>query len=204
VGVRNAHRAIGRYVVEFSYLVSEMRAGIENRLEGGDPMIARLALGEAYAAQIANSFFAICEREAELDAQEKQVGVSLKNEVHATIKERNDIAHGDWDVSRWDVASLRRTKPGRQKGDWVEKIRPTSELDALSDEMEILSEKVIEYAWLCFGIHPLTRFKGMDVRVRDIYRFQKHKGALRKGRYADVPFWDDEPDDITMPRLGRD
>ncbi|MDQ2631495.1 MAG: hypothetical protein M3Y75_11090 [Actinomycetota bacterium] len=179
--------------MEFSFLVSEMRAGIENRLEGRDPMIARLALGEAYAAQITNSFFAICEREADLDEEEKQVGICLKNEVHAVIKERNDIAHGDWSIDWWDAsaARLRRTKPGRRSGAWIEKVRPAAELDALTDEMEILTEKVIEFAWLCFGIHPLTRFKEMDVRVRDIYRFQKHKGALRKGRYAEVRIWDD-------------
>jgi hypothetical protein len=170
-----------------------MRAGIENRLTKSDPMIARLALGEAYAAQIANAFFAICEQEADLDKEEKQVGVYLKNEVHAVIKERNDIAHGDWSVHWWDssAASLRRTKPGRRSGAWVEKVRPAHELEALTDEMEILAERVIEFAWLCFGIHPLMRFKGMDVRVRDIYRFQKHKGALRKGRYADTSAFDE-------------
>lgn len=189
-----AHRAIGRYVVAFSYLVAEMRAGIEDRLAGDDPMLPRLALGEAGAAQIMRAFFAICEREADQDKEERDVAICLKNEVQATIKERNDIAHGDWSIPWWkkSEAWLQRTKPGRRGGGWVNKIRPVAELDALSDEMEELAERVIEFAWLCFGIHPLTRFYGMDLRVRDIYLFQKGEGILRKGRYADAKWWPGE------------
>ncbi|HET8813869.1 MAG TPA: hypothetical protein VFM51_02810 [Solirubrobacterales bacterium] len=92
-----------------------MRAGIEDRLRGEDPMIARLALGEAYAGQIASAFFAICEREAaDLDEEEAQFAICLKNEVEAAITERNNIAHGDWSLNWQDMsaARLRRTKPG--------------------------------------------------------------------------------------------
>ncbi|HET8813868.1 MAG TPA: hypothetical protein VFM51_02805 [Solirubrobacterales bacterium] len=74
-------------------------------------------------------------------------------------------------------------------------MRSADELEAVTDEMEILTEKVIEFGWLCFGHHPLTRHKGMNVRVRDIFRFQKRKGVLRKGRYANVLPWDEEEDE---------
>jgi len=184
--MQNALRAIGRYVVTFSRLVAEMRGGIEEQLRGDDRSVVALAMGEAYAAQITNAFFAICEHEADFDEEEAQVGVCLKNEVNAAIKERNDIAHGDWSI-RWpdvSAARLRRTKPGRRAGAEINSVLSADELEAASDAIEILTEKVAEFGWLCFGLHPLARRGGLDMRVRDIFRFQKHKGVLRKGRYA--------------------
>ena len=115
IGKRDeAHRAIGRYVVEFSMLISDMREGIELALgsEENDPMIAKLALGEAFASQITNSFFAICERKTELDDEEKQVAIRLKKEVGDAIKDRNDFAHGDREVgsSAFDDPRLRQRR----------------------------------------------------------------------------------------------
>jgi hypothetical protein len=181
-------------MVTFSRLVAEMRAGIEDRLKGEDPMIARLAMGEASAAQIANAFFAICKREADLDEEEEAVATRLASKVHDAFKERNNIAHGDWSLDWGDVSAARliRTKPNRREGDWVERVRPADELEAVSDELEILTGQVMEFGWLCFGHHPLTRHKGMDVRIRDIFRFQKRKGVLRTGRYANTLPWEDE------------
>lgn len=169
----------------FSYLVAEMRAGIESRFDT-DFEIAQLALGEAFASQITNAFFAICEHSVELDDEERQVAIRLKNEVNDAIKERNDIAHGDWHVNSWRKPGphMVRTKPGRKAGAAVEKARPVEELDELSDALEDLAETVIEFALLCFGIHPHADAVEGEVRVRDVYRFQKSKGVLRTGRYA--------------------
>jgi hypothetical protein len=188
------HRAVGRYVVAFSYLIYEMRDGIEYTLRGDDPMNARLALGEAFAQPVANAYFAICERRVELDDEEKQVGVALKNEVGKAIKNRNDFAHGDWHMpfGEFEDPRLLRTKPGRRAGAWVEHVRPIDEIDALTDEVESLAEQVIEFGWLCLRLHPLTQVKGMDIRVRDIFRFQRHRGVLSKGRYANVPWFEDD------------
>lgn len=193
-----AHRAIGRYVVEFSDLISGMREGIEYRLEAGDPMVARLALGEATASQIANAFFAICEHLADFDDEEKQVAIRLKKEVNDAIKDRNDFAHGDWLLAQGERGqelpgpTLRRTKPGRKAGEWLEQVRSFEELDALSDEVFTLSQFIEEFAWLCMGIHPLAERLEKEVRVRDIFRFSKHR-VLRKGRYAAEPWWDGMP-----------
>lgn len=183
--IAEVHRAIGRYVVAFSYLVSEMRSGIENRLEGSDPMIAKLALGEAFASQIANAFFAICERETDLDDEEQQVAIRLKQEVNDAIKDRNDIAHGDWRINVWGRPEphMTRIKPGRKAGPAVEKARPFEELEALSEALEALAETVIEFAHLCFGIHPSAEEVGGTIRVRDVYRFRNRK-VVRAGRYA--------------------
>jgi hypothetical protein len=183
--VQEVHRAIGRYVVAFSYLVAEMRAGIESRFDS-DSEIAQLALGEAFASQITNAFFAICEYSVELDDEERQVAIRLKKEVNDAIKERNDIAHGDWHINSWRKPEphMVRTKPGRRTGAAVEWARPVEELDELSDALEDLAETVIEFALLCFDIHPHADSVEGEIRVRDIFRFQKSKGVLRTGRYA--------------------
>lgn len=194
-----AHRAIGRYMVEFSMLVRDMREGIELALnrqdpEGVDPMIARLALGEAFAAQIANVYFAICEQVTELDDEEQQVAIRLRNKVHDAIKDRNDFAHGDWDlgaIQGSEEPSFERTKPGRRAGAWMKVIRPVHEIDAMTEKVLELDTFVVEFGQLCFGIHPLTRYEGVDARVRDIFRFRKHR-VLREGRYADASWLEDD------------
>jgi hypothetical protein len=179
-------------MVAFSYLGSEMRAGIESRFDS-DSEIAQLALGEAFASQITNAFFAICEYSVELDDEEQRVAVRLKKEVNDAIKERNDIAHGDWHINSWRKPEphMVRTKPGRRAGAAVEKARPVEELEELSDALEELAETVIEFALLCFGIHPHADKIEGEVRVRDVYRFRNHR-VVREGRYAASDPWDDD------------
>lgn len=188
-----AHRALGHYVFNFSYLVSQMRGAVEYVLAGeGDRMNASLAMGALYAEQITNAFFAICERLAEFDDEERGVATRLKKEVKDAIADRNDFAHGDWFL-RWpdQGPSLMRTKPGRRDGAWIDRIRPIEEIDAMAEELDDLTETIYEFALLCFGIHPLQERGGRAVRVRDIYRLRKHK-VLRIGRYADLNWYEEE------------
>lgn len=187
-----SHRALGHYVFAFSQLVSQMREAVEYILQGDDPMNAKLAMGAAYAEQITNSFFAICERQADFDDEERGVATRLKKEVKDAIADRNDFAHGDW-LLRWpdQGPSLLRTKPGRREGAWVERVRPIEEIDAMAEGLEELTNTIYEVAVLCFGIHPLEERGGGPVRVRDIYRFRNHR-VLRIGRYADLDWYDDD------------
>ena len=199
-----AHRAIGRYVTEFSRLISGMRDAIEWRLVGKDRTLAQLALGEATASQITNAFFAICEHLADLDDEERQVSIRLKKEAVDAIKERNDFAHGDWLLARGEGGeelrgpTLIRTKPGRKQGPRSEQVRPVEELDALSDDLEVLTEFIDEFAYLCFGIHPLAIRWGQEVRIRDIVRFRKHE-VLRVGRYADETIYASDAYEDPLP-----
>ena len=171
-----------------------MREATEYAISGeGDRENARLAMGAAFAEQITNAFFAICERLAEFDAEERGVATRLKKEVNDAIADRNDFAHGDW-FMRWpdQGPSLRRTKPGRRSGAWIERVRPIEEIDAMANDLEDLTETIYEVALLCLGIHPLQERGGRAVRVRDIYRFRKREGVLRIGRYADLDWFEDE------------
>lgn len=196
--VDEAHRAVGHYVFAFSNLVSQMREAVEYVLAGdGDGKNASLAMGAAYAEQITNAFFAICERQAEFDDEERGVATRLKKEVKDAIADRNDFAHGDWFL-RWPEQgpSLIRTKPGRRDGAWIDRIRPTEEIDSLAEGLEVLTETIYEFAVLCFGIHELQERGGGAVRVRDIYRLRRHQ-VLRIGRYADLNPYEDEEQNWT-------
>jgi hypothetical protein len=198
--VDEAHRALGHYVFSFAYLVSEMREAIEYALSKhdleGDRMDAKIAMGAAFAEQIANAFFAICERYGEFDDEERQVAVRLKKEVKDAIADRNDFAHGDWSVL-WpnQGPTLSRIKPGRRAGPLVEQERSVEEIDAKARSVEELADTTTEFATICFGLHPLEERTGTAVRVRDIYRFRKHK-VLRIGRYAEMPWYEYEEDDL--------
>jgi hypothetical protein len=176
-----AHRCVGRYLVEFSVLVADMRTFIEDRLAGDDPMLARLALGTAFADPITESFFAICDRITDLDEEEQGVSVRLRTRVKDAIKDRNDFAHGDWKVDMGDP-SVWRMKPGRKAAPWIATVRPVAEIDAMSDSLADLRQSVVEFAWLCAEIHPLSESKA--ARVRDVFRLRNRK-VLRIGRYAD-------------------
>lgn len=189
-----SHRAIGRYVAEFSSLVSAMREAIEWKLRGEDPMISRLALGELTAGQIANGFFAICEHVSDFDEEESRVASRFKVRVTEAIKDRNDFAHGDWVLAQGDSTApnqgptLLRTKPGRRAGAHVESVWPVDKLDELSDDLFSLTQALGEFAWLCFGIHPLAEHRGEAVRVREIFRMRENR-IWRTGPEASEPWW---------------
>jgi hypothetical protein len=193
-----AHRVIGRYIFAFAYLVSQMREAVEYVLSDDSRdstrMDARLAMGAAFAEQITNAFFAICERQAELDKKETRVAAKLKAMVKDAIADRNDFAHGDWSAL-WDSEgpTLSRMKPGRKAGAFIEQVWRVEEIDLKADAVLELSEVVTEFAMLCLGFHPLAERTGMAVRVRDIFRLRERE-VLRVGRYAGLPMygWEEE------------
>lgn len=62
-----AYRAIGRYVVEFSFMVACMKIEIADRIaETESRGLAQLVLGEAPAKQASDAFFAVCMAVGEL------------------------------------------------------------------------------------------------------------------------------------------
>ena len=132
----DAYRAIGRYVVTFAQLVYAMRSAIEDRLRGGRNgyHLVQLAIGEANAYQLANSFFGMCSEEAKLeDKDDRKIASTLKGNVETEITRRNDIVHGDWWVwapegsQKLPHPTLVRLKPGR--GNFPER-RPWRGLEA--------------------------------------------------------------------------
>jgi len=189
----DAYRAIGRHVVEYSALVAAMRSAIEHQLTRDDPMIPRLALAQASQKALSNAFFAICEREADFSASEKKIAARLKGEVTNTMAERNNFAHGDWEMGFGILGDpqLVRTKLTGVARAWVATIRPANEIDALSDELVRLTDWVLEFAWICFRVHPLTQYKHLKIRVSDIFQ-AKGKRVQRTGPLADETWFDED------------
>jgi hypothetical protein len=75
-----AFRQIGRYVVLFSELVSNMRERVEHWLAGESndkQNLVKLAFGPLTANGIAEAFFALC-RSADLDADEQKIEKLLR------------------------------------------------------------------------------------------------------------------------------
>jgi hypothetical protein len=146
-----AYRAIGEYVVSFSQLVYAMRSAIENRLmsPANGYHLIQLAIGEAPAYQIANSFFGMCSEEARLEHKDdRKIGSTLKANVLEEITRRNDISHGDWWVwapersTKLPNPTLVRLKPGR--GNFPERPPWRGLEEELADQRPVKAPRTVE------------------------------------------------------------
>jgi len=175
-----AHRAIGRYVVAFSQLIYQMRALIGDSLTS-DAKAAELALGQATAIQIADSFFGTCRYRGELDRAEVNIANQLQTEVGEKVTERNKIMHGDWAVggAPWGArkvlerARLIRTYPNRRDGDFTEvESYEISDLDKISDRLIALRTLVNDFGRGALGLRMFRSdaewSKDGEYRVSDV------------------------------------
>lgn len=184
----DAYRAIGRYVVEFSRLIHHMRTVVVRRLSPPDhPLLAELALGQSFASNISDGFFAICRELGELDTDEAQIAHILQRDVIDEIKWRNDLAHGDWEVGLVRGSALRlgpdggivdpeplpprlyRVKPQKKTGHSERKTMTVQELDARSDALWELAQHTAELGAICLSDVTLFLYEE-PVRVNDIFR----------------------------------
>ncbi len=189
----DAFRAIGRYVVEFSQLLREMREMVAWYVAGGlvDSDIPNMLLGEATAQVISNAFFGMCRMASELDEKEKKVASTLRNELTKAIEARNDIAHGDWWVGMWEFRNARpggkletpkrldprlvRTLPARSEGPQKVLSLSTADLDAMTNRLLELTTLIVEYGKLALQL-PVHGLRENDesypsvkeFRVRDV------------------------------------
>lgn len=185
----DAHRALGRYMIEFSQLIATMRKLVVQRLTHPDDpeLLAELPLGEATASIISNAFFGSCELLTEHDEVEQNSRKRLRRDVSTAIEVRNDLSHGDWYVGR--VSSnrvirdtwLERIRPARGAGPQVSLPATAESLDAQSDSLERLHRLVNHYGQVCFGVHHLQAAH-QEVRVRDVLVIED--GVLTDGPKA--------------------
>jgi hypothetical protein len=177
---REIHRAVGRWIVEFSRLIFRMRLGIIRYVTPeGDQTGATLALGEATARQIADAFFAICAHATPPDANEKKIATRLRNDVNEQIRRRNDFTHGDWWVGarlpsgEVDDTFLHRVKPGRASGAASIDELSAEKLDELSDALYELWQHVTEFGEICLHQSQVPQAMGEYIRVGDISRLKR-------------------------------
>jgi len=203
----DAHRAIGRYVVAFAEMVREMRTIVGLYIAGGDRWIlVDMALGEATAQPVSAAFFSLCRDAGEFTKAEEDVADALSKAVAKTIRERNDIAHGDWTVGAitFDehrnletvTPRLLRATPRVKKPYKVEPLKP-SEIDARTDRLLELLNMVDEFGRLALKL-PVFRLtpdgsgkvSTGEFKVGDVFGIRKRGGkkdpvAVRTGPRAD-------------------
>lgn len=200
--VNEAHRAVGRYVVEFSLLVSRMRTLAGERLRGGEdcdelaPPLAELMLGEMSAGLVANGFFGMCHYVGDFEKPEKDVAIALHKAVGTTTRKRNDVAHGDWFIGSTiggegvQPPFLLRIRPELGTGAESFKEYKASDLDERSDRIIDLTRDVHDFGCLALGLPVLDLAKpqGEQVcrgrfRVRDVFETAGSK-VVRTGPIA--------------------
>jgi hypothetical protein len=155
----DAYRAIGRYMVEFSALIADMRnltAGRITTAETQERELIELAFGGLMAQQVADPFFAMCRTVADLDKAGCDIEKCLREQVKQEIEERNRIAHGDWLVARWTHADLEvptvalvRVKAADIKKPLKYENLTVSQIDEICERVEILRHVVWEFGTIC-------------------------------------------------------
>jgi len=194
-----AYRAIGRYVVAFSYLVRNMREAIEQRLSptfDDDDALPKIALAGTEAMGITRAFFGMCRRVGKLDEEELRIEKMLRSDVTRIIEQRNDLAHGDWflDLTDLDTGKLRdpviqRIHALRAEGHEEELTFSAQTLDEAADYIRDYTVFVIDFGRIALGLRGvMSGGKKETVRVRDVWTISgpKKKPTLtRDGPRAD-------------------
>lgn len=168
-----AYRAIGRYVVEFSFMVACMKLDIADRMAAAESGgLAHLVLGEAPAKQISDAFFAVCLSVGELDESERTIVGKIRDRVDKEIARRNDFAHGDWfmalgprDIENPASLVLTRTKPSRRKSPASADGFSSADLDAVTDDVIEVGRWVLDVGDACL-FRSERRNRG---RIRDYF-----------------------------------
>lgn len=177
---RNAHRAIGAYVVAFSQLMRAMRCVIGEFIVDDDLERIRytdIVLGEAPAATLSHAFFGLCREATRYSEAEAEIAGQLQREIEESIiPTRNDIAHGDWDIvsdepSAPKPPTLTRIIPHRKASPY--KIVPITveTLDEMTDRIERLARIVEEFGRLALGLsvqHENKTSRG-ELRIQDVF-----------------------------------
>ena len=184
-----AYAAIGRYFVEFSRLTFHMRTLMERRLgrPGDSGTVMQLVFGDATAATLAHTFFALCKELGNLGPDEEKIRLRLYDEVvQKAIPERNDFAHGDWWVGAIVIGpDVDPHAPGYTRAK-TNKARSThtvqTPLDELAEKAAAISalrDVVIEFGEVCFGAHVLMT-SDPALRVSDLFVLRS-KQVVREG-----------------------
>jgi hypothetical protein len=179
--------ALGRFVVEFSQFVQNLRFGVidvgvvEGRYpespDGAPPKVLEILTAEMTAEPLRKAFFAACHALANLDPDEEKIRDDLAKRAADLIQTRNAVQHGLWmgDASGpdtgWEVplAAYERlafNPEGISGSRSIERTIP--ELERMADEAAEMVSLIAAFADGC------SRQCGN--RVRDVLRL--HSGRV--------------------------
>jgi hypothetical protein len=191
-----AHEAIGRYVVIFSRLVSEMRMLLAWHISSERRELAEIALGESPAMQICHAFFGLCRKAAGYTDDEAKVAKLLGEEVETAIRRRNDVAHGDWQIGTLRLTRTRldpmppqlaRIKPRDKAGPVISEVITVQEIERLADEVFDITKDVSVFGRLALGLPTERRgAQGKRELVVGEYRVGDLFVVQGRGRNAEV------------------
>ncbi len=166
----DAYRAIGRYTVQFSVLVANMRQILTGHLAGQSETpreLVDLSLSSLTAQPLADAFFGVCRAVSNFDADEEKIEKRLRKQVSDEITRRNNIAHGDWLVASWARPDTDPPNPTlvRVKANKIDKPLRAEDLtvgriDAMGTEVEGTANAVWEFGTVC------TKQDAYDLRLR--------------------------------------
>jgi len=162
------YRAIGRYMVSFSWLVGTMERGIISisGIPGGQETLRAWHLGLAgiEANRMRELFFGVAGTALEMTEEERRIHSRLSKAVVAVIERRNSFAHGEWYVVRstddggfaFDEAHVSHIKTHYLTG-FVDKseVYTAEQLEALCEEIDELIVLLKEMMLGCRAI-PVT------------------------------------------------
>ncbi|MGD0386498.1 MAG: hypothetical protein ABSB73_10220 [Solirubrobacteraceae bacterium] len=187
--IREAHRAIGRYVVAFSEMVAELREQIARRISRDEWPLANVALGYSGAMDISHVFFWLCREVGDLTDGENLIASALSKDLEQSIRTRNEIAHGNWLVGYISVQSPVGTVPPRlihiiphqKKTPYKVQDLTPADIDELTDRLLALLTDIAEFGKLALDF-PITELleggeyrTSTELHVGDV--FTLHPGA---------------------------
>lgn len=198
----NAYRAIGRYTVQFSVLVANMRTILAEEIAPSDSErqpLAELSLSSLTAGPMADAFFSVCRSVAQLDTAEQAIEKRLRRDVTDEWKRRNDIVHGDWLVAAWVrpgvevTPTLVRVKAARVDQPFASEDYTVERIDEICTTVEALANVVWEFGTVCTqqGAYdpelgrPATRVSDalrIDDDGRVVFRFNPPEDQMEKHR----------------------
>ena len=168
--LNDAYRALGRFIVKFSQLISRMRWLASWRValnSSENENYAELFFVEASAGNVSDAFFGLCRLIADYTPEEDEVAGKLQNDVMKVIKYRNRTAHGDWWVGYLSTKGDKIADPaftvlkrlGKTDRHFAEdEPVPVKKLDERTDQLVELTALVSEFGFLALGF-PLGVFE---------------------------------------------
>jgi hypothetical protein len=147
-----------------------------------------MAVGEATAAQLSHSFFALCRDAADFSDAELEIESHLRREVEEDIiPTRNSLMHGDWMVGALRLTTsgisgevvpprLTRILPHQKAGPYAVRQITVEQLDAMADRLLDVLGMVVEFGKLSLGLSVVKAMpegnsavsKG-EFRVQDVF-----------------------------------
>lgn len=186
----DAYRAIGRYTVQFSVLVANMRQILVGHLagEGGTSEgVMNFSLASLTAQPLADAFFGVCRAVSDFDAGEHKIEARLRKQVRDEITRRNDIAHGDWLIASWarpdadpPIPTLVRIRPSKINEPFNVEDLTVERIDSICIEVEGTANSVWEYGTVCTKQDAYDPRRGHpETRVRDALMIEQDRVVFR-------------------------